>query len=452
LIAHGRRTGAIRTKDLQVSATLPTLDRSSADLSWRLSAPALAAAVLLSPFIAWRPADILFTASDFFFVIGAGLLVAANRLPIAPLNPLTPFSLLAVAALLSGLLLGSFVNGDPTRWLIAAAQYSFTFILLPMLLAGQGASRVLLLTRSLIAGMVLLELFGIAVYLFAEPSYQSYTRFGSNFITGGGRLSSFLGNANWNGCMIAMTLPLVLFLRVRGLMRLPAFLFVMAVLLSALVLSASVTGLSSAVLASVIFFAVGRVRVSMKMLGLVATVWVALVAFGFSAPAAFEKRVGNAVETGDVHSAGTFTDRAELMVEAWDIVEETSLVGLGVDQYRKVSAMGAPVHNMYLLVWAEGGLLALLGWLGLIALYGAIALSAWRIDPLAASLGLSVLAVFIVFSNASPHMYARLWAVPLLLALAQPLASVARAREAARGRKITPPPGSPQGKPRILAQ
>src|SRR3546814_3333097 len=50
--------------------------------------------------------------------------------------------------------------------------------------------------------------------------------------------------------------------------------------------------------------------------------------------------------------------------------EDTMFVGIGVDQYRVVSPTQVPVHNMYLLLWAEGGLLALLGWMLLLTIAG----------------------------------------------------------------------------------
>jgi O-antigen ligase len=99
------------------------------------------------------------------------------------------------------------------------------------------------------------------------------------------------------------------------------------------------------------------------------------------------------------------------------MVEGTTFVGIGVDQYREVSADKAPVHNIYLLLWAEGGLFALAGWVALLVILAMGALAARRTDKLAAALGLSVLSTFIIFSNAAPHMYARMWVVPLLLAM-----------------------------------
>ena len=100
------------------------------------------------------------------------------------------------------------------------------------------------------------------------------------------------------------------------------------------------------------------------------------------------------------------------------MVGDTMLLGLGVDQYRVISASGAPVHNMYLLLWTEGGLVTLLGWLMLLAILIAAATQAFRRDRMTAALALSVITVLVVSSNASPHMYARMWMVPVMVAMA----------------------------------
>src|SRR3546814_1492658 len=79
-----------------------------------------------------------------------------------------------------------------------------------------------------------------------------------------------------------------------------------------------------------------------------------LVAAGYQLPEVFQGRVGGAIESGDMSQAGTYTGRMDLIREAWGIVEDTMIVGLGVDQYRTISFADTPVHNMYLLLWAEG--------------------------------------------------------------------------------------------------
>ncbi len=55
-------------------------------------------------------------------------------------------------------------------------------------------------------------------------------------------------------------------------------------------------------------------------------------------PSAFEKRVVGALQNQDLSQAGTYSGRLDLVVkEAWAIVDQTSVIGVGVDEYRNAS-------------------------------------------------------------------------------------------------------------------
>jgi len=197
------------------------------------------------------------------------------------------------------------------------------------------------------------------------------------------------------------------------------------VFLMALVLTASVGGIISGTFSLIIFGVTARVKPSAKSLVIIFTAIGLVAVSGYGMPKAFSDRVTPALESGDVDKAGTFIGRMNLIREAWAIVEDTTVVGIGVDQFREISAEEAPVHNIFLLLWAEGGLMALVGWFLLMLMVGATAWLASYRDRLASALAFSVFGTFIVFSNANPHMYARFWVVPLLLALAPALRAVA---------------------------
>src|ERR1700754_3237231 len=116
-------------------------------MSWRLSGAITAIAVFLAAYIDWRPSVILFTWSDAAFLAAGGLVLAARRLPVSPFGILTPHWFLAVCLMLFGLFVGSLFHPAPTRWLIVAGQYLFSFIVLPLLLMGQGIKRILFLCK-----------------------------------------------------------------------------------------------------------------------------------------------------------------------------------------------------------------------------------------------------------------------------------------------------------------
>jgi O-antigen ligase len=381
---------------------------------------AVLAGVFLASYLSWRPSsDLMFTISDALFLTGGIAMAVRGQTPLRPMGPLTPLWIVSFVAMTGGLLIGSMTGGDPLRWPIVAGQYLFAWLLLPCVLMGHDRRYTLSLAVALLAGVVAMELVGILVYAFYDASYQEMRSvLGQDFISGNRRLGVFATDANWNGAVIALTLPYVYFLASRRSISRPVAMVASAILLIALLVTASFTAFSSMVLATLMFVATGVVRPRWWMVATVAVLGVVLLQSGVEMPDVFRKRVGDAIVSGDINEAGTFGGRVELMADAWQRAGDHLLLGLGVDQDRVVSKLHAPVHNMYLLIWVEGGLPALAGWIGMLLTFFATALRAFRRDRLASALALSVLTTFLIFSSASPHMYARLWAVPVLIALA----------------------------------
>jgi len=384
----------------------------------RLAVPVLLMAVFLAPYVVWRVVPpFLFTFSDALFCVAAVLLLAGRGVAVRPLQNWWALWMLGLSFLLLGFFIGSVVNGDALRWVIVAAQYGFAFALLPALLLRERRRSLVLAAVALVAGVTAMELFGTIVYYATDASYEEAKRFGYEFVTGGHRLGAFMADANWNAAMIAMTTPFVLYLaRIGWLNTISAF-AILGILCSGLLLSGSFTGFTSTAIGILAFLFLDWGKRSIGMLLGIAALASVMIATGVALPTAFQNRVAVALEQGDISQAGTFAGRMELVREAWGIVGDTTFVGLGVDQYRVVSADRAPVHNIYLLAWAEGGLLSLLGWLLMMFVPLSIAVRRFAADRAAAALVIAVTLPFLIFSNAAPHMYARSWVVPLILAL-----------------------------------
>src|SRR3546814_20861429 len=101
------------------------------------------------------------------------------------------------------------MNGDPVRWLVAAAQYGFGLVLLPFVFGEPGSDRrALVCAKAMLAGVVLMDAFGDAIFYGYEASNQEYQKIYEIFITGGGRLGAFVGQPHWNDAVIAIALPL----------------------------------------------------------------------------------------------------------------------------------------------------------------------------------------------------------------------------------------------------
>lgn len=407
------------------------------------SPTAIVAAVFLSTYLSWRPFEIMLTISDALFLAGAGYLLLNSRLSVQPFGRLTAGWLAAFLVMILGFLIGTIANGDPFRWLVTSSQYAFAWVLLPMLLIGHGRENTVTLIKAFLAGLFCLELFGALTYYEQTTALIRALPFlGEDVITGNRRLSGFLLNPNWNAAAISMALPFVFYCAAQRLLSGVLVFPIIVVLFLGLVLSASATGIITAIVAVAIFHVVGAVRPSVRGMVLMAGIAVLVGKLGYEPPEPFQHRVGGAIQSGKISEAGTYESRVALNEEAWSIVEDRMIVGLGIDQYREVSAYDQAVHNMYLLVWAEGGLLSLLGWIGMIAVLAVRAAKTYSRNRLAAALPLSVLSSLLIFASATPHMYARMWAVPILLALA-----VAYDEVASTSRQRREPLGARSGRP-----
>jgi len=365
----------------------------------------------------------MFTLSDALFILGFFVLVLRHRIPLEPLRFFTPFWYAGFAMMVTGLLIGSVYCPAPERWPIVAGQYLFAYIILPMIMLRRSEEQTVAMLKAYVWGVFAMNLFGAIVYFTYTGSFDDARKlFGVDFLSGGRRLGAFTSDANWNGAVLAMAIPVVFYLRAKERVGDLLALAWLGVLGMGVLLTASFTAFMGSAAAVLMFMAVGGIRFRPRtwmMLGAAAVLAIAIFfETGAQLPATFVERVGNAITNQDISEAGTFEGRMALIREAWGLVEQHLFVGLGADQFRVASIYSAPVHNMYLLLWAEGGLLAMFGWMLMMAVLLAVGIKSYARDRMATALTLSTATTFLIATTASPHMYARLWSVPVVLALA----------------------------------
>lgn len=383
-------------------------------------------AIFLSPFLNLRTDYGFFTLSDALYVVGFVVLLLRRRLNAYPLARLTWLWFITFALVVVGLHASSTLAGDPGRGILLTLQYSFCFVLLPLVLMHDDEDEAYRRILVLVAGTLAVDVHGIIV--FHTVGYTPDSR----VVTGGLRLATLIGNANLAGCLNAMMIINVLWLRSVGRMSLKTVVVCFAVMVYAIVLSSSNTALIAAVLGTASFVALNfRPRQVFKMLPLLMLPAIILLAGGADyLPAAFQRRVLTALDSGDLSEAGTFVDRTYLMVEAWNIINarEITFLGIGADQFRVLSVQSAPVHNAFLILWVEGGLFSLAGWLVLSG-FGAILWALALRMGVARGSREAVFANFVVLaivSSASPHLYARLWFTAVLLVLQPTLIALSK--------------------------
>jgi O-antigen ligase len=399
--------------------------------TWRLEHAFALAAIFLAGFTEWRLPAVNFNLSDMLFCVSILLLALSARMPRLPLHDLTCLWYVFFGTFLAFLILSSLVSGDPLRALVTPGQYLFCYALIPLTLMERGAVLTIRFLKTFVASMMAICLLGLFFFYFTDTT----SVLGHNLISGSDRLASVLGNANAFAGMIGLTFPVVLYLwtsdQLPGLIVLPG----LCVLGAALVASSSVSGLATTALGIVIFLmasgTVGWGRMAAGV-GLAAGLVLLFVWWGDELPPTFQRRVLEPLQSGNLESLGTYSARMSLIHEAIGVLDQSLILGIGADQFRTESDLEAPVHNLYLLIWVEGGLPALVAWLGVLAVGFAAAargLSATdRATRRAGALALSVMLLFSVISFNSAHVYARFRVVPLFLCLALVLETYAEER------------------------
>jgi O-antigen ligase len=393
-------------------------------------------AILLANFTAWRYGGVNFNYGDMLFCVSLCLLVFKGEVPRLPFGSLSSLWYLCFAIVLAAITASSLLSLAPTRALIISSQYTFAYVILTFVLMGRGLEMALRLLKAYVLSIAAVCLIGLWFFHFTETKVA----LGHVLISGSNRVQSVLGNANAFAGLIAITLPVGLYLWTSRQMRLVFILPLLAILVIGLVASSSVSGLANAVLGIFVFLVLsGRLggwRVITGMLVVGIGLGLFMVSGALELPPTFERRVLEPLRSGNLDELGTYSARMELIEEAIEALDDTLLLGMGADQFRTTTELEAPVHNLYLLLWVEGGLPALVGWLGLLGVAAAVAFRALLVleTRQVGALALSVVLLFASISFNTAHVYARFRVVPLLLTLGLVMAlreDIARRRAAA---------------------
>jgi hypothetical protein len=374
------------------------------------------AVVFFAPMNVLRVQSFYFTASDFFACLCVGMMIFNRSLPLKPLGVGTAYWLFGLTLMVGALFTSSLLAGVVDRGLILSMQYLFAYLMLPVLLLARPWRETTILMKVFVASIVVMILHGI--YVVDVVGVTNTT-----FVSGSGRLRGFVERDNECGSLIALTVPMILSM---GAMR-TLHPVVVAALLPLIAYGIMLTGSNTALYAMLygigVFF-IANINFKRIALGIGAIMLLVSAVntpvIRDHLPAVFQKRVLTGLESGDLNEAGTFTDRMQLSQEAFRLAGDALMLGRGADQYREISDWHTPVHNLYLLMWNEGGLFALAGFLIMLT-GGAITLAAplrYRGGKAPFVCGFAALSLFAVLINAVPHVYGRFWAVPVLLSLA----------------------------------
>lgn len=371
-------------------------------------------AVFFASFGILRLPNILLTLSDILFFSAACLLFSTIRVPRDPFGPATNAFLLFLGLLITGFLVSSVFASVPERALVYIVQFAFAYGVLAYVITAESYETIVSLVKWYLAGLFIGLV--IALYWFwTEPTPNI-------FVSGAGRLMGMSGGPNGQSALIGLSMPLLLYLWMKE--RWPVFVLVPVLLtmLYSLLATSSNSGLIAAFAAFFFFFIlVLTLKRFVRVAGALAVAAPLFIYYGLDyLPQTFHDRVLSAVTSGNIEQAGTFSIRVDLITEGLDILDDTIFLGIGADQFRVFSVYNLPVHNAYILLWTEGGMISLIAWLGMIMTIVVLGLSAWRNKDsrlegvTAATTAITLLVVAISVT----HLYPRAWTAPLILAQA----------------------------------
>jgi hypothetical protein len=424
----------------QRPATPQPARRARAGTLARLEFFFVAAAVFFAPMNFLRVDPIYFTLGDLCTVVALILMMLNRGVPLSFLGPFTPLWVTGLGLLTTGLMASSIVNGDPQRGVVIVAQYIFAYFLIPLIVVTRPRDQIVKLLYLFIFSIILMVLFG---WYKIEIVGERDTR----WVSGSGRMQSFVERENECATLIALTIPLVFWLAEIGRLWRIAEVAIVALLLYGIMLTGSNTGLICAAAGFAAFhLATFSVKKGIAVLALTVVAGFLLMDGGEGIlPATFQKRVMPALVNADISEAGTYVERVSLMKEALSFAPHTLVFGFGADQYRDVSVWNQPVHDVYLLLLTEGGAISPFGLLVMLCAGLGIVPRVLRLPgglPQAACT-FAVIGLFGVAIAATPHVYGRFWVTPLALAIGVSVSSlreVSRQTSAGRGHA----PGLPQ--------
>jgi O-antigen ligase len=368
--------------------------------------------VFLTVFPILRLSSVFFTVSDMLFVLCSIPLLFQGRLTVSrKLSGPATLWCVGVFAVILGLGVSSLVRGDPVRGLVVILQYTFAFFLLPLVLVTITKEESIAAGRSFLLAMVIVSLAGVVMYYFFPDVGRQYMI--------GGRMGSYLENPNNLAKMISMTIPLALshWLRTKTAKSLLIAAFV--ILFNGLLVASSFSGLLTSVVGLLLFlFLLLDLKRVVQFFLVALAVGCAVYFSNVETPTIFISRVIPALQ-GGLSSAGSMSDKIYLVQEAWELLKVSPFIGLGADGFEKVSSFGTPVHNTYMLLWVEGGLLSIIGWLLVLLAPVVLGLREWlrRDTRVEGTTLLVVIAVFAANCLTNTHVYARFWVLPLFLAV-----------------------------------
>ncbi len=380
-------------------------------------------AVFSSPLLWLRWPDFNLTLSNFLFALLFFVLIIANKgdfrfRNLSFTNEKTYF--IGVIVLLIGVCFSSLANNVTMNVLIILVQYFFCLVIIPLTFQSTFYSQAYKLLTVYLLGISIVLIIAVILYYFFPTAPIT-----DQLSQGNGRMYSLLENPNTFGKIISTVIPWVLALIVINSKFKNRVFYLLILILCVLGLMtassfgaiiSSLLGISSFFIL-VIIFSKNIVNTTKILISILIPLIIVFYITSLTIPEIFYTRI---LETDS--SMGSLEIKKELMIEAIDIISMNFFSGIGFGNHPSVSNFNVNVHNTYLLIFSEGGLIAFLGFI--LILFGilmkfirVIASVKYSKDKILMAGIISSYVAFLVNLFTNTHIYGSVWWILIFIGI-----------------------------------
>ena len=359
-----------------------------------------------------------FTASDLLLFLGLLLMILQKKkLNIGPWPYMAESFIWSTGSMLLvfGIVVSSLINGNELNGVILAVQYFYAYFVAVLVVNNASGMQYKSVVKALLFGLMFICVGGlVSVYLGVNIPLV--------YVSQRGRLASFLGNPNALARFVGLCFPIILYCCITGFLgKRMQWLFLLVVTLT-IMHTASFGGLATFLFGALVTIVMlPGTRSKLKWI-VISILGLCLLISMFGVPAIIQDRVLPALMSLNVSEAGSLEERLSIALEATEIIARYPIFGIGGDAYAEKRSLWFTVHNTYLLIWAEGGLFAFLGWmlLHITMFFNCLRLVMDRRTRIEGASAMGTFGAFIISNFTSTHAYSLYIVLPLVIALFLP--------------------------------
>ena len=385
----------------------------------------LYSAILLGPFFTFRIAGSGFTYSDLMFILCSMALAVtgSTKLHLPPLSAgkAVFFWLGGGIALILGFVISGILSANITfNTFSVILQYLLVSVVLILLISMFPYEDGHDLIHIFIIGLFINVSIGLFLF-YMMPTYYQYLMAIDITTETAGRFGSFIG-VNALAKTISLVLPTCLYFIIVSEKKY-TYTLIMLVLGIGLISTGSISGFISSVIAVSCFIIISiflcrdqfEPRLSNKVVR-IAPLMIIIGILGISQMSLFRDRILGSLLTLDPQEFGSFNIRINQISEALTYITSNPYFGLGAGGYQLITDFTVPVHNTYILVWVEGGIISFFGLIMIILAFYLISFQSLlsNRDLKSAALVATVIP-FSMNMMTSTYSYARIYWIPVVI-------------------------------------